>query len=124
MSPAVIRQHAEDLTRYKTSKGTIQFVAPLPACLVRKIVKARIAELHASLLGLLDALERLGRCFEAEVIRQRGNEVSAIIGDDAPRTGRACHVGNVRVVDAATWDRITRRGAEQREALARRPIVE
>lgn len=47
MSPAVIRKHAEDLTSYKTSKGTIQFVAPLPAGLVRKIVKARIAELQA-----------------------------------------------------------------------------
>jgi uncharacterized protein YdhG (YjbR/CyaY superfamily) len=46
MSPAVVRMHADDLKRYKTSKGTIRFVTPLPALLVRKMVKARIAELQ------------------------------------------------------------------------------
>jgi uncharacterized protein YdhG (YjbR/CyaY superfamily) len=47
MSPAVIRAHAGDLKRYEISKGTIRFSPerPLPAALVRKIVKARIAEL-------------------------------------------------------------------------------
>ena len=46
MSPAVIRAHAGDLKKYETSKGTIRFVAPLPAALVRKIVRARLAELE------------------------------------------------------------------------------
>ena len=46
MSPAVIRAHAGDLKKYETSKGTIRFVAPLPAALVRKIGRARLAELE------------------------------------------------------------------------------
>jgi uncharacterized protein YdhG (YjbR/CyaY superfamily) len=50
MSPAVLRAHATDLQTYETSKGTVRFPAgkPLPNALVRKIVKARIAELGGS----------------------------------------------------------------------------
>src|SRR5262249_35737879 len=46
MSGNTVRDHKDDLTRYDTSKGTIRFAAdkPLPASLVRKLVKARIAE--------------------------------------------------------------------------------
>ena len=46
MSPAVIRAHAKDLKKYETSKGTIRFAPdrPLSASLVRKLVRARLAE--------------------------------------------------------------------------------
>ena len=41
-----IKEHKHELKRYDTSKGTIRFQAdsPLPATLVRKLVKTRIAE--------------------------------------------------------------------------------
>ena len=46
MSPAVIREHAAELKGYKLGKASIRFTAnkPLPAALVTKLVKARIAE--------------------------------------------------------------------------------
>jgi uncharacterized protein YdhG (YjbR/CyaY superfamily) len=49
-STAVYRELADALERYPTSKGTIQFPVdtPLPAALLRKIVRVRIAETNAS----------------------------------------------------------------------------
>ncbi len=46
MSSSTVEAFKEELKAYKTSKGTIRFQAdkPLPAALVRKLVKARIAE--------------------------------------------------------------------------------
>ncbi len=46
MSAATLRGFKKELEGYDTSKGTIRFQAnePLPATLVRKLVKARIAE--------------------------------------------------------------------------------
>jgi uncharacterized protein YdhG (YjbR/CyaY superfamily) len=48
-SRAVIEALGEDLTPYVTGKATIRFHAgrPLPAALVRRIVKARIEEVAA-----------------------------------------------------------------------------
>ncbi len=45
MSGRLVEDYAEELKGYKTSKGTIQFPVdkPLPAGLVKKIVKAKIA---------------------------------------------------------------------------------
>ncbi|MCC7032282.1 MAG: DUF1801 domain-containing protein [Acidobacteria bacterium] len=49
LSPAVIRAHAAELMKYDTAKGTIRFspAEPLPAALVRKLVRARRAELQS-----------------------------------------------------------------------------
>jgi uncharacterized protein YdhG (YjbR/CyaY superfamily) len=46
MSPEVMRAHAAELEGYVLGKGSIRFQAskPLPASLVRKLVRARIAE--------------------------------------------------------------------------------
>ncbi len=48
MSPEVLSAFAHELTGYKTAKGTIRFDPnkPLPATLVKRIVKARLAELE------------------------------------------------------------------------------
>lgn len=46
MSMAIIKKHEDELKSYLTSKGTVRFTAdkPLPASLVKKIVRARIKE--------------------------------------------------------------------------------
>jgi uncharacterized protein YdhG (YjbR/CyaY superfamily) len=47
MSGSIVDALADELKDYDTSKGTIRFTAdePLPAALVRKLIKARIAEI-------------------------------------------------------------------------------
>jgi uncharacterized protein YdhG (YjbR/CyaY superfamily) len=46
MSSSTVDTHKKELHKYDISKGTIRFQPddPLPAALVRKLVKARIAE--------------------------------------------------------------------------------
>jgi len=53
MSSTTIEAHKDELRGYDTSKGAIRFQAanPLPASLVRKLVKARIAENAARTKG-------------------------------------------------------------------------
>lgn len=49
MSGRLVEEFADELKAYKTSKGTIQFPVdkPLPSTLVKKMVKARIAQNEA-----------------------------------------------------------------------------
>lgn len=46
MSSATVEAHKKELKEYETSKGTIRFQPekPLPTALVKKLIKARIAE--------------------------------------------------------------------------------
>jgi uncharacterized protein YdhG (YjbR/CyaY superfamily) len=46
MSAATVAEHAEELTGFDTSKGTIRFQPdkPLTVALIRKMVRARIGE--------------------------------------------------------------------------------
>ena len=52
MSGTVLQGFRDELAEYKTSKGTIRFTPdrPLPSALVKRIVRARIAENHARLV--------------------------------------------------------------------------
>ena len=47
MSGSVVETLKNDLTNYETSKGAVRFSVkkPLPASLVRKLIKARLAEI-------------------------------------------------------------------------------
>ena len=52
--------HKEELKGYKTSKGTIRFPtdSPLPAALVRKLVKTRLAEYAGKRAAAADSATR------------------------------------------------------------------
>lgn len=61
--PNPIELFADELAGYSTSKGTIRFAAerPLPIALVRKIVRARIAEQDAAVAKKGRGMKKTGR---------------------------------------------------------------
>jgi uncharacterized protein YdhG (YjbR/CyaY superfamily) len=65
MSGSVLGPFKDELGAYNTSKGTIRFQAnaPLPAALVRKIVKARMSENEARVLLKAEKSRRAKRGF-------------------------------------------------------------
>src|SRR5262245_44080089 len=48
ITPSLLKTHGIDVTGYETSKGTIRFPldAPIPSALVKRLVKARIADVR------------------------------------------------------------------------------
>jgi uncharacterized protein YdhG (YjbR/CyaY superfamily) len=53
MSGRVLAQLGEELAKYRTSKGTLQFAVdkPLPAALIKKILKVRLEEIEGASTG-------------------------------------------------------------------------
>ena len=51
ITPALLREHRIDVSAFETSKGTIRFPldAPVPRALVRRLVKARVAEVRRTM---------------------------------------------------------------------------
>ena len=69
MSPAVIEAFKNELKGYPTSKGAIRFPVdkPLPPALVKKLVKARVAEIERKKPSQPSALGRRRRELDGHV---------------------------------------------------------
>jgi len=82
MSGSTVEAHRDDLKDYDTSKGAIRFQPdkPLPTALVRKLVKARIAENRNCPIGtqFRASPQRLERC-STQRLRIRKMKPSGIV---------------------------------------------
>ena len=97
MNGATVEAHADELKGYDTSKGTVRFDAarPLPASLVRKLVKSRVAEVAAKSPKVAKASPRTDPAVDALLrdldhpLKREIEEVRRIVLGVSPEIGEA-----------------------------------
>ena len=70
-----------------------------------------------------ERLEEFRRCFHADAVPQRREEVTPVIRDDHASPGGARHLGNVRVVDSPAGGFVLGGRVQKMQAIGRRQIV-
>src|SRR6476620_4240075 len=70
-----------------------------------------------------ERLEEFRRCFHADAVPQRREEVTPVIRDDHASPGGARHLGNVRVVDPAAGGIVLGGRVQKMQTIGRRQIV-
>lgn len=100
MSGAVVAALQTELQAYETSKGAIRFPVgkPLPASLIRKLVRARLAEIGAA-RATKEAATPAARTSQASSTKKAAKKASGRVAGKAPATvaGKASTTASARV---------------------------
>ena len=67
--------------------------------------------------------KEFGGCFDSNAMPERAEKVPAIVCDNHAGAGRACHLGNVRVVNASARGAIFDGGLQEPRSICRRKVV-